>query len=170
LPTSKLRQLTALPDVVTEFSSGRDLHFTLVNSSGALARDASYQLGLWDLDARSAGNGHDVGNLEIPVQEVGFIRPRGGRGSWRLADLTAAARKVPTGHIVFGAVTVLCSECVKTRTYWVLWKRDETAWYAEMRNDENWGAGMYRVLQAGPGYGPIIDELVPVQRRLRVPE
>jgi len=165
----QLRDELIAPEIALAFGTGKDVQFSLVNESSVLLREPGYTFGLWDLDARVDGADEDPGNLQMPAASHNYIRPRSALGPWTLSSLSRLP--VPAGHIVFGVLTVQCPTCEVRRLYWLCWKKGVGAWYAEIRMEDEPATvtKLSKILRAGRDYGRVVEQAVPIESRIQIP-
>ncbi len=89
-----------VPDVVLVFASPERPRFWVQNRSSKLAREAQYELLLFNLSAAGEHGWHL--NLEIPTQSVGYIRPGRARGPWAFTTVARQGATVKKGHHLIG--------------------------------------------------------------------
>ncbi len=166
----QLRGYLDQPDIALAFATPKEVRFWLLNPSSVLVREPQYSFGLWDLDARAEGQGADPGNLQIPVKSLEYIRPKSAIGPWTVASLSPVGSAVPTGHVVFGWLSVQCPDCKVRRHYWFLWKKGELAWYSEIPfpEESHIMPHLTALLNAGRNYPLVLASIVPQERRIAV--
>jgi hypothetical protein len=161
----QVRAALLRPDVVLRFYDARSPTYALQNPSEVLAREIRYQFVLLDMDDHDA-QGRNGKQLAMPSGETNYIRPLSGYGATMLESREAP---VPDGHVVFGIASVSCSECERSRAYWVYYKKGVQGWYSEIQRDRTIFVPSDHdlVLAAGRDYQRAIDNLVPERARIR---
>lgn len=156
------------PDVVLVFSSPEEPLFWVQNPSSKLAREASYQLLLFNLS--DAGEHGWYLNLEIPTSSVGYIRPGRARGPWTIRSVARQGSSIEKGDHLFGYGQVWCPNCETVRYYWIYVHVGSAGWYAEITDDETRviKEKITAIASGQPKYLSKIEELVPPNRRSRM--
>lgn len=156
------------PDVVLVFTTPEDPRFRVRNPSSKLAREASYELRLFNLSATGKhGSRLDLG---IPATSVGYIRPGGARGPWTIRSVARQGAIIERGHHLFGYGQVLCPNCETVRYYWVYVHVGTTGWYAEITDDEASiiDKRIRAIASRASHYLSQIEELVPLNLRIPI--
>ena len=153
------------PDIVLIFGNPEEPRFWVQNPSAKLAREATYQLLLFNLSA-AGERGWNL-NLEIPTADVGFIRPGGARGPWAIRSVVRQGSSIEKGNHLFGYGQVWCPNCANVRFFWLYVHVGSIGWYAEIADDEiNIIEETLKAIASGsPNYLTKIGELVPRSRR-----
>lgn len=154
------------PDVTFVFDNPEGPRFRIENPSSKLAREASYQLLLFNLSI--AGERGRYLNLEIPAASVGYIRPGRALGPWTIRSVAHQGASIEKGHHLFGYAQVQCPTCRSVRYYWLYVHVGAEGWYAEITGDEISAImeKMTAVALGEPYYLSKIEELVPRNRRI----
>jgi len=126
------KQEGQVPDVSLRLTYWPSLSVQLVNLSGATVNEPGYDPVVWDLDSAS--------DTPLPVHGEKLTHdsmdPHNAVGPWTLTNslLKPNVKVAQTGDRIFGFVTATCSNCKRTRSYWVyaVEGKPESAWYAEM--------------------------------------
>ncbi|MGA8013261.1 MAG: hypothetical protein WB949_12605 [Candidatus Acidiferrales bacterium] len=105
----------------------QDVAILLVNRShDTVMRDPKFSPGIWDLDALDSYN-----PLPIPAETGDYIRPQEGWGPNQFIGVPGSLQRIKAGDRLFGFVTCTCSNCVKSRLYWVYIEYKSGGWFAE---------------------------------------
>jgi hypothetical protein len=152
-----LGETTSRPDVTLVVRGVANPTVSVLNQSGAIARDIGVHFTLWDLDQRAQLSASDPANLFSPVFPSKSVTPGGSTGPWDLASVTGQLRP---GHAVFGNASVDCRDCGRRRTYWLYLNVGTTGWTKEFTSTDA-APLLARVLLAGAGYRLVLDELIP---------
>jgi hypothetical protein len=105
--------------------------FWLFNEGTAPAQQPKHGFLLYDLDEKDTEQPRRI--LHIPFQRFDdYIPEKRALGPWRILDLSRRAREVPTGHRVFGYVTVQCLNCRAPRIYWLFFTNGDSGWFREL--------------------------------------
>lgn len=154
------------PDVVLVFASPEGPRFWVQNPSLKLAREANYQLLLFNLSL--AGDHGWYRNLEVPTKSVGYVRAGRARGPWAIRSVAREGVGIENGHHLFGYGQVSCPNCQTVRYYWIYVHVGTTGWYAEITEDETRAImeKMKAIAFGAPDYLSKIGKLVPPNRRI----
>src|SRR5206468_3181652 len=95
--------------------------------------------------------------LPIPVRVLSgdFVQPKDRQGSREVLEDSRAKGHVKTGDRLFGVATVVCSNCITERSYWLYFKVGTGGRYSEMI-----GSVRGREISLPPGSPPADDEIL----------
>ena len=162
----QLKDALDTPDVTLLFGNPEEPRFWVQNPSSKLAREALYELRLFNLGVVASDSAFL--NLEIPAQSVEYVRPGRGFGPWTIRSLARQGASIQQGHHLFGHAQIQCPTCETVREYWIFIHVGRMGWYAEIGDSETSSAmeDLLDVAFGGPDYLRRIHELVPSHRRV----
>ena len=170
---SRLRQLgekwtvnvPSPADVVIRFVyPTNEVAINLENNSGdTVARDPKYAPGVWDLDSPDLNQ-----PLQIPVQTGDYIRPKEMWGPNQFLGVPASLQRIKTGDRLFGFVTATCSNCSRSRFYWLFVKYGTGGWYAEESRPINLAGLAKDIPSIAKSSDVELAALVPEKNRIRI--
>jgi hypothetical protein len=112
------------PDVIARVVGLKEPAIFIQNVSTVLAREAVYQIVLWNLDSTRDDS------IPLVQRSISFIRAGEGSGPYPLTEDNSLPFTKP-GDRLFGYLEVTCPECAKTKPYWVFTIYQHGGWYAE---------------------------------------
>jgi hypothetical protein len=116
---------TEPPDVTLRLVYPKHPALELQNMSNRIAREIKYSVGLWNIDKPT-----DKNPLPIPTSVFDFLRPHSVGGPQAIFQHVGS--KLQSGTRLFGSISVVCSECVRGRTYLVYITWGQGGWFYEV--------------------------------------
>ena len=114
-----------IPDIALTLVNPASPAAFVLNTSNKIARDVQYWAAIWNLDLPDRTD-----SLPLPSNTFSFIRPHEGGGPMSYFD--SALSLIKPGNRLAGIMYVTCSECARTKSYWVSIKWGEGGWLAEI--------------------------------------
>lgn len=154
------------PDVILHFAEPEDPRVWVVNTSSKLARNALYQLQMFNLDLAESDGLPLI--LTMPTRSIDFVRPGRGFGPYTLRSWATNGTVIQNGHRLLGLATIQCETCPTVHDYWIYVQVGSSGWYAGIPVDEVSDATeqLFTVAREGIRYFESVHEQVvpPYQR------